>query len=195
MSGALGKAIKANIITGSTKYKNNQEKIGEVLSINEDANTCTVNVITRDGISEVIYNVRVKLEAGGNTQLIIRDLPSNYRGTYTLELTGMSKVFGPAKDAQGNSCIKLGTSSKTGTFSFTVPENVNEVVIKVAKYKAKASNISVNGVAYTLNNSSDNGAYDEIKIDTTTTKTVTFETVSGGVRCMINSIAWVVTEE
>lgn len=65
MSGALGKAIKANIITGSTKYKNNQEKIGEVLSINEDANTCTVNVITRDGISEVIYNVRVKFGQDG----------------------------------------------------------------------------------------------------------------------------------
>ena len=115
--------------------------------------------------------------------------------SYTLALTGMYKVFGPAKDAQGNSCIKLGTSSVTGTFSFTVPENVNEVVIQVAKYKAKTTKISVNGVAYTINNSSNDGAYDEIKIDTTTTKTINFETVSGGVRCMINSIAWVVTEE
>ena len=34
-----------------------------------------------------LYNIRVKIEAGGNTQLIIRDLASNYRGNYTLELT------------------------------------------------------------------------------------------------------------
>lgn len=65
MSGPLGKAIKANIIAGSTKYKNNQEKIGEVLSINEDSNTCTVNVVTRDGISEVIYNVKVDFNLDG----------------------------------------------------------------------------------------------------------------------------------
>ncbi len=65
MSGMLSKAIKANIITGTTKYKNNQEKIGEVLAINKDANTCTVNVITRDGIQEVIYNVRVNFNDDG----------------------------------------------------------------------------------------------------------------------------------
>jgi len=34
-----------------------------------------------------LYNIRVKIEAGGNTQLIIRDIASNYRGNYTLELT------------------------------------------------------------------------------------------------------------
>lgn len=65
MSGALGKAIKANILTGTIKYKNNQEKIGEVLAINKDANTCTVNVITRDGIQEVMYNVRVNFNDDG----------------------------------------------------------------------------------------------------------------------------------
>lgn len=65
MSGMLSKAIKANILTGTIKYKNNQEKIGEVLAINKDANTCTVNVITRDGIQEVIYNVRVNFNDDG----------------------------------------------------------------------------------------------------------------------------------
>ena len=65
MAGSLGKAIKSNIITGTTKYKNNQEKIGEVIGTNKDANTCTVNVITRDGIQEVIYNVRVNFNDDG----------------------------------------------------------------------------------------------------------------------------------
>ena len=107
---------------------------------------------------------------------------------YTLALTGMSKVYGPAYDAKGNSCIKLGTSSKTGAFSFTVANDVNKVVIYVAKYKANTTNISVNGTSYTVSGASNDGAYDAIEIDTTTNKTVSFETVSGGVRCMVNTI-------
>ena len=50
-----------------------------------------------------LYNVRVKLEAGGDTQLIIRDLPSNYRGTYTLELT----------ESERNTLRALSSNSKT----------------------------------------------------------------------------------
>ena len=111
-------------------------------------------------------------------------------GDYTLKLEGMSKVYGPARDAKGNSCIKLGTSKVVGTLSFTVDENVTQVVIRVAKYKSNTTKISVNGESYTLTNASDNGAYDEIVIDTTTNKTVTFTTVSGGLRCMINSIEY-----
>ena len=110
-------------------------------------------------------------------------------GTYTLALTGMSKVYGPAYDAKGNSCIKLGTSSKAGSFSFTVPENVTEVVIYVAKYKSNSATVKVNETSYTLTKASNNGEYDIITIDTTTTKTVTF-TVSSGYRCMINTIVF-----
>ena len=109
---------------------------------------------------------------------------------YSLELTSLTNVYGPARDAQGNSCIKLGTSSKTGSFSFTVPDEVTSVVIYAAKYKANASKITVNGTAYTLTNASNNGAYDEITVDTTSTKTVTFSTVSGGVRAMVNTIVF-----
>lgn len=36
---------------------------------------------------DTTHVVRVKLEAGGNTQLITRDLDAGYSGTYTLELT------------------------------------------------------------------------------------------------------------
>ena len=111
-------------------------------------------------------------------------------GGYTLALTGLSNVYGPAYDAKGNSCIKLGTSSKTASLTFTVDENVTEVVIYVAKYKANTSKINVNGTAYTLTKASNNGEYDAITIDTTATKTITLTTVSGGVRCMIDSIVF-----
>ena len=111
-------------------------------------------------------------------------------GSYSLKLTGMSKVFGPAKDEKGNSCIKLGTSKVVGTFTFTVPENVTEVVIYVAKYKSSSTKIAINGTNYTLTKNSNDGAYDMIVIDTTTTKTITFATVASTYRCMINTIVF-----
>ena len=114
---------------------------------------------------------------------------------YTLALTGLSKVYGPAYDAKGNSCIKLGTGSAAGSFSFTVPEDVTKVIIYVAKYKTNTSKINVNGTAYTISGASNNGVYDAIEIDTTTTKTVTFKTVSGGYRVMINTIEFYAEKE
>jgi hypothetical protein len=110
-------------------------------------------------------------------------------GAHSLKLTSMSKVFGPAYDAKGNSCLKLGTSKVTGTFTFTVDENVTEVIIRVAGYKATTStNIKVNGTQYNVKTASNNGAYTEIVIDTTTTKTITFTSVT--YRCMIDSITF-----
>lgn len=110
-------------------------------------------------------------------------------GSHTLALTGMSKVFGPAYDAKGNSCIKLGTSKVVGSFSFTVGEDVTEVVIYVAGYKAATStNVKVNGTQYTVKTTSDSGTYTAITIDTTTTKTITFTSVT--YRCMIDAIVF-----
>ena len=109
-------------------------------------------------------------------------------GSYTLNLTGMSKVYGPAYDAKGNSCIKLGTSKVVGSFSFTVGEDVTEVVIYVAKYKSNTTKVSVNGTSYTISGASNNGEYDAITIDTSVNKTVTFTTVASNYRCMINAI-------
>ena len=45
---------------------------------------------------------------------------SETKDGYTLSLTGGSKMYTGARDAKGNSCIKLGTSSAAGKFSFTV---------------------------------------------------------------------------
>ena len=103
----------------------------------------------------------------------------------------MSKVYGPAFDATGKSCIKLGTGSKTGTFTFTVADGVNKVVIRVAAYKANAAKVSVNGTEYDVSaNKSNDGSYAEIVVDTSATKTVTFVTVEGAQRVMVDSIAY-----
>jgi hypothetical protein len=65
MSGLIKKTIKDNIITQSTKFKNDQEKIGEVISINKDDSTCVVSVVTRDGLPSIIKNVRVQINNEG----------------------------------------------------------------------------------------------------------------------------------
>ncbi len=113
---------------------------------------------------------------------------SETKNGYTLNITGGSKMYTGARDAKGNSCIKLGTGSAVGSFTFKVPNDVVGVVIHAAKYKANASVLTINGTNHTLTKSSDNGEYNEITIDTSTTKTVSVSTTSGGKRCMINTI-------
>ena len=113
---------------------------------------------------------------------------------YTLSITGGTNMYTGARDAKGNSCIKFGASSKAGSMSFTVGANVNKVVIYVAKYKSNTTKINVNGTAYTISKASNNGEYDMIEIDTRTTKTITFKTVSGGYRAMVNSIVFFAEE-
>jgi hypothetical protein len=109
-------------------------------------------------------------------------------GNYTLTLTNPTKLYGNARDAKGNSCLKLGSSKATGGFSFTVPEDVDEVVIHAAKYKASNSTVIINDTRYSLTTASNDGEYTPLVIDTSKTKTVTVATVSGASRCMINTI-------
>lgn len=112
---------------------------------------------------------------------------------YALKITNATNMYTDARDAQGNGCFKLGSSKKTGGFSFSVPEDVISVVIAVAKYKANTSKVTVNGTTtYTLTKNSNDGAYDAIIIDTTSNKTITLITVSGGLRAMLNKITYVV---
>ena len=115
-------------------------------------------------------------------------------GDYTLSITGGTKMYPSSIDAAGNGCIKFGTSSVVGSMSFTVPDDVTSVILYVAKYKANTTKISVNGTAYTISGASNNGVYDEITVDTTATKTVSFTTVSGGVRAMVNTIEFYASE-
>ena len=113
---------------------------------------------------------------------------------YTLNITSSDKMYIGAMDAKGNSCLKLGTTSVAGDISFTVSDDVTSVIIYIGKYKANTSKITVNGTAYTLTKNSNDGQYDEIVIDTSTTKTVNLTTVSGGYRAMINTIVFVVEQ-
>lgn len=115
-------------------------------------------------------------------------------GDYTLSITNASKCYDGAKDETGISALKMGTTSVVGTFSFTAPDDVTSVIIKVAKYKAKNTIVKINGTEHTITTSSNDGAYTAITVDTTSTKAITVETVSGKTRCMIDSITFVIPE-
>ncbi len=109
-------------------------------------------------------------------------------GNYTLKLTNAVNVYDSAYDAKGNSALKLGTSKAAASFAFTVNDSVNTVVLYVAGYKTNTAKINVNDTEYAITSKSDEGDYTKIVVDTKTTKTITFETLSGGYRAMLASI-------
>lgn len=116
-------------------------------------------------------------------------------GSYTLSISNGTKFYTGARDATGNGCFKFGTSSAVGSMSFTVPSDVVLAKIYVAGYKANTAKISINsGTTQTISTPSNNGEYTAVDVDTSSSKTVSFTTVSGGVRAMINKIEFYVNE-
>lgn len=109
-------------------------------------------------------------------------------GDYKLSITNGTQMYKGARDAKGNSCLKLGSSKAAGSMKFTVPNDVTSVIIYVAKYKSNTTKITVNGASHTISGASNSGVYDAITVDTTSNKTVSFTTVSGGLRAMVNTI-------
>ena len=119
---------------------------------------------------------------------------------HTLTVDGGPQFYINANDAKGKVGFKLGSSSAAGSFTFTVGDDVKQVIIYVATYKTSTNKayVSVNGGAsVTINDlktedgksyASNDGLYYGLVIDTTTTKEITFATVSGGTRCMVDSI-------
>ncbi len=114
---------------------------------------------------------------------------------YTLTLTSVANVYDGAFDAKGNSALKLGTGSSAATLTFTVADNVHQVVFYIAGYKANTAKIFVSGTDYEITSHSNDGEYTKIVVDTSTNNTVTLTTVSGGLRAMINSIEFWGVEE
>lgn len=116
-------------------------------------------------------------------------------GNYTLSFDKCQKVYQNARDEKGNGALKLGTAKAAASFSITVGDDVKAVRFYVGRYKTYDSYIKINGTQYELTKNSNDGEYDVIVIDTSTNKTITFETYDidptgeyHSVRCMINTI-------
>ena len=113
-------------------------------------------------------------------------------GNYTLTVTNVQKTYYGARDAKGQSCLKLGTSSAVGKFTINVPEEVTSVIFYISGYKTRTANVKIDGVTYTASTTSDSGNYTAITVDTTSLTSLTFETTSTQYRVMINSIEYVI---
>ncbi|MBR2623334.1 MAG: InlB B-repeat-containing protein, partial [Clostridia bacterium] len=101
-------------------------------------------------------------------------------GDYTLSITGGSAMYPDSYDAKGNGILKLGKSGEVGSFSFTAPDDINRVVIKVAGRQGSTAKVEINGVTYNINTKSDDGVYTNVAIDTSVNKTVSFTTLESG---------------
>lgn len=152
------------------------------------ATVLTANAADTEIVFNLGNNKSTTTHADGSSKTTYTETVSGY----TLTLSNVSNFYTGANDAKGNGCIKLGASSKTGGFSFTVPADVTGVVIAIAGYKNKAVTVKVNNVSYSVSELSNNGTYKEIEIDTTTNKTVTLITTSTGYRAMVNTITFVI---
>lgn len=108
---------------------------------------------------------------------------------YTLSISAGSNFYTGAIDAQGNSCLKLGTGQAVGSFTITVPTGVKKVVIYVSGYKAKTSKYTVNGGdVKTATKKSNDGEYEAVEITVPEDGKIVFATVTGATRIMINTI-------
>ncbi len=62
--GIIGEAIK-NKVNHYDKYNQKQEKVAQVLDIDTANNVCTISIINRDGIAEIVNEVPVKKSPEG----------------------------------------------------------------------------------------------------------------------------------
>ena len=147
--------------------------------------------IANQTINDVIFELGENGDATHKETTTTKATYSETNGEYTLSITGAAKFYPNSNDAKGNSCIKLGTGSDTASFSFVVPENITEVIMFVAGYKANKASVVVNGTTYEISTTSDSGTYTEIRIDTSATKTINFTTNSyPDERAMLNTIVF-----
>ena len=178
------------IVTTETAVLTIEEMATTGYTVGDEAAVITLIEKASDPVELAVFT----LGANGSASHYDGSEKSTYTETVNgikLNISSGSKMYSGARDAKGNACLKFGTTSAVGSMKITVPDNVTEVQICVAKYKSNTTKISVNGKAYTLTKNSNDGAYDVITVDTTVTKTITFTTVSGGVRCMLNTITFI----
>ncbi len=114
---------------------------------------------------------------------------SETNNSYTLTLNNLSKVYN-GYDASGNACLKLGTSSVVGSFSFSVPTDIDQVILLIAGYKNKSASVTINGSTKTISTLSSASSYTNVIVDTSSTKSVSLTTNSSGIRCKINTIVF-----
>lgn len=92
----LTSAIKGKITAGNNKYTGEQNKVGQVIHGNESDNRCVISVVTRDGISQVFYNVPVLYTTVDKT--LASWFPANGEQVCVMERNKTYVITGPVVD-------------------------------------------------------------------------------------------------
>lgn len=143
--------------------------------------------------NEIIFNLGADGEAKHSDNNSAKTTYSETVDEYSLNITKGNKMYPGSRDDKGNSCIKMGTGKAAGSFTISnIPDDVTNVIIDVAGYKANTASVKINNSTIALTKKSNNGEYDSITVAPSSTKTVDF-TVSSGNRCMINTITYVIS--
>lgn len=148
--------------------------------------TTTIPTVGKVATFELGTNDTSKSDSDSSTAL------SSYSETnngYTLSLNSLSKVYS-GYDASGNSCLKAGTASVVGSFNFSVPSEIDQVILLVTGYKTTSASITINGTTKTISTLSANSEYTNVVVDTSSNKTISFTTTTSGYRCKINTIVF-----
>ena len=112
-------------------------------------------------------------------------------GDYELRFLNYVNLYKNARDAKGNPALKVGNTTDVGSFEISVPNEISIVIFEIAKYKDHTSCVIINGREYTLTKNSNDGEYERIIVDATTSKSITFATSDEGKICMIRSIEFI----
>lgn len=161
--------------------------------------TCTISgnmvivVETKEeGAADPILVATFALGANGDASHSDGSEKSSYSevsGDYTLNIASGTKMYTGARDAKGNSCLKLGTGKVGATFTITVPTGVKKVVVYIAGYKTNVGAYTINGGAVAKTTTkSDDGSYEAVAIDVPADGKIVIATTSAGYRAMINTI-------
>ena len=142
---------------------------------------------------DAFYDEQYDLSAKGHSDgsKMTEQSDTYIRGSYELTFLNYSYLYKNARDAKGNSALKLGTTSSVGSFELNIPEDISIVVIMIAKYKDRDSAVLINNVEHVLINNSNAGEYDRIIIDATRNKLISVSTTDKHKICMIRSIEFV----
>ena len=112
--------------------------------------------------------------------------------TYKLDISGGDKFYPGSFDINGNSIIKLGSSSVAGKFTINnIPANVTSVIFKISGRQTTKVDVTINGKTYTISTSS-NTSYTNLEVAPSNGK-ITFATVKNGdIRAYLDTITFIV---
>ena len=172
----VNKYIKVNLISGDS------EIIKGNIEIN-DSDTPVEETITRDvdKIGNVIFNFPITNEP--QDQFVGNKITTEEfnvtSGTYTLSLKELNNCYSDAYNSSKIGVFKVGDLENAGSFSFSVPNEVKSVIIRVGTYKlATESMISINDEeAMLITHMSTYNNFEAIEVTTLNNKTVSLKTI------------------